>query len=401
MEEILREIYSALDDVLRKGAYINIVFNGEFEHRSQVTFVVKGTVEHYFELTDALETLAPRGVKPALKTLMLGAMFMLKYGSVPDYALVNGVVALAGKMFGQGVRGFVNAVLKKFKTLPPPVGIKKEEADLNAPEFIIRALERDGFDPAAVLRPPINDNVHFRLGRKGKQDDIKDLKGLTPSEAGGWFSKPDPRLKKLNADGAITFISPSSMECVNAFGDIKGKRYLDLCAAPGGKAVYAAEKGAVVTAADIYPHRVDLIKAYARRMGLRLDACANDATKIKNEWINAFDCVATDVPCMGLGVISYRPDTTINKRPGDIESIVGVQKAILNTACKYVAPGGKLVYSTCSVLKAETEEVIKAFLQNNMDFSILGYKNNTEYGRLIMPDGMWDGFFVCLMEKDK
>lgn len=401
MEEVLREIYCALDQVLRKGAYINIVFSGEFKHRSAVTFVVKGVVENYFSLKYALETLAPRGVKPALKPLLMAAMFMLKHGEIPGYAVVNETVAFAGKKFGSGVKGFVNAVLKKYPTLPEPEGIQKREAELNAPEFIIEALEKDGVDPKTVLRPPASDLVHFRLGRKGKTEDLSGLETLTRSEAGGWFSMPDTRLKELNASGKITFISPSSMECVNAFGNINGKKYLDVCAAPGGKSVYAAEKGAEVTAADLYPHRVKLIEAYADRMGVKLNALQNDALCRRQEWLNAFDCVAVDAPCMGLGVISYRPDVTINKRPGDVETIVPVQKAILSEAAEYVAPGGRLVYSTCSVLKAETEEVIKDFLKKRGDFSIYSYKNNTDFGRLIMPDGKWDGFFICVTEKKK
>ena len=380
MQETFAEIYEAVDQVIRRGGYLNIVLSAEFKHRAEVHFVVKGTVEHYFELKFLIEALAPKKVKPALVSLLLPALFMLKYSDIPRFAVTSGAVEFAGKRFGAGVKGFVNAVLKNVDKIPPLTGKKEIEARLNAPYFLVEALEKDGFDAEKILRPEKSRLVHFRLGKKGSPKDLEGLGALESSEAGGWFSEPDKRLSALNSEGKISFISPSSMECVNAFGNIAGKSFLDVAAAPGGKSVYASDKGAAVTAGDIHPHRVELIKSYARRTGAKINALTNDATIFRSDWEGAFDCVLVDAPCMGLGVVGARPDVTLNRSPSDIGTISRLQKSILSVSSRYVKPGGKLVYSTCSLLKAESSAIISDF----------GY---------IMPDDRWDGFFVSVTER--
>ena len=399
MQETLAEIYEAVDQVIRRGGYLNIVLSAEFKHRAEVHFVVKGTVEHYFELKSSIEALAPKKVKPALVSLLLPALFMLKYSDIPRFAVTSGAVEFAGKRFGAGVKGFVNAVLKNVDKIPPLTGKKELEARLNAPYFLVEALEKDGFDAEKILRPEKSRLVHFRLGKKGSPKDLEGLGALESSEAGGWFSEPDKKLSALNSEGKISFISPSSMECVNAFGNIAGKSFLDVAAAPGGKSVYASDKGAAVTAGDIHPHRVELIKSYARRTGAKINALTNDATIFRSDWEGTFDCVLVDAPCMGLGVVGARPDVTLNRSPSDIETISRLQKGILSVSSRYVKPGGKLVYSTCSLLKAESSAIISDFVQNNDEFRILNYKNNCEFGRYIMPDDRWDGFFVSVTER--
>ena len=327
MQETFAEIYEAVDQVIRRGGYLNIVLSAEFKHRAEVHFVVKGTVEHYFELKFLIEALAPKKVKPALVSLLLPALFMLKYSDIPRFAVTSGAVEFAGKRFGAGVKGFVNAVLKNVDKIPPFTGKKELEARLNAPYFLVEALEKDGFDAEKILRPEKSRLVHFRLGKKGSPKDLEGLGALESSEAGGWFSEPDKRLSALNSEGKISFISPSSMECVNAFGNIAGKSFLDVAAAPGGKSVYASDKGAAVTAGDIHPHRVELIKSYARRTGARINALTNDATIFRSDWEGAFDCVLVDAPCMGLGVVGARPDVTLNRSPSDIGTISRLQKS--------------------------------------------------------------------------
>ena len=404
METGLREAYKVLDDVLRRGAFVNIALkNVSADSKALVTRIVYGALERRVELDYIISSLTSR-CKPALKTLLVEAAYIVKYmDNIPAYAATDTAVEYAGALFGAGVKGFVNAVLKnvaKGNYSLPASGEKAEEIKYNAPHFIIEALERDGFDPAAFLLPPRKEGVHFRISSKYTAEQISPLvPDMRPSPVGGYISKPSAALEGLNAEGKITFQSPSSMECVHALGDLEGKTLLDACAAPGGKAVYAAELGAAVTARDMHPHRTRLIRSYAERMGVKLKTETRDATIRYPEDDMKFDRVLLDVPCSGLGVLSSRPDVVLNKRAGDIEELTRVQYNILSVSSGYVKRGGILVYSTCTPLKAETERQIERFLQNNVDFRILDYKNNTEFGRIIMPDTLMDGFFVAAMER--
>ena len=212
-----------------------------------------------------------------------------------------------------------------------------------------------------------------------------------------------------NLDGIkgnlFTVQSLSSLYVCKAFGDVKDKNLLDLCAAPGGKSVYLSAMGAKVTSCDIHPHRVELIKKYAKRMGENLNAFVNDASQTKQEFIDKFDCVLCDVPCSGFGVADSKPDIKLFKTKEDIQSLANLQKQILEVSSQYVKVGGELVYSNCSILKEENEEIINKFLEKHMEFKICKYEiteKNEMYKFLednkyfkVYPTEKNDGFFIC------
>ena len=177
---------------------------------------------------------------------------------------------------------------------------------------------------------------------------------------------------------------------------------MDLCAAPGGKAVYAATLiGADVTACDIHPHRVELIKSYAKSAGVKINAIQNDATVFKPSFESAFDCVICDVPCSGVGVIKNKPDVMLNRKEEDLRSLAELQYKIISTAARYVKPSGTLCYSTCTVFKEENEDVANRFLSENPDFENLSagcekaQACTDGYVRLYPQTHGCDGFFVA------
>ena len=403
MLEAMEKAYSVLDDVFRKGAFVNIAIKkAECTEKQLMTGIVYGTVERYYECEYIISKLA-RSVKPALKSLLYECVYMIGHMRMPAYAVVDAAVNTAGKIFGSGVRGFVNAVLKNVaagKVVLPESGNEYEKIKYNAPNFIIEKLRSDGFDPALFLLPVQKDKVHFRIGRLSDVGRVlSSIADAKVSPVGGYVASACPELEKLSAEGVITFQSPSSIECVKAFGDLNGKKLLDVCAAPGGKAVFAAQSGAEVTALDIYPHRVGLIRSYAERMGVKLTTKVADATIFDPNFSEAFDCVLADVPCSGLGVVSARPDITLNKTENDFVKLCRVQAAILKVASKYVAPGGRLVYSTCTPLKDETENRIREFVSENVGFRVANPTEDSLFGRYIYPDEIMDGFFVSVLER--
>ncbi len=182
-------------------------------------------------------------------------------------------------------------------------------------------------------------------------------------------------------------------------------RVLDCCSAPGGKSFAAAiamgGRGQI-TACDIHGHKTGLIEKGAQRLGLtNITVRQQDATIFVPEWEEKMDVVIADVPCSGLGIIRKKPDIRY-KDLEQMKALPELQSRILNNQARYVRPGGILIYSTCTVLKRENEEVVEGFLKEHPDYlpeklDLPGIfpKNETGMLTLIPGDYDTDGFFIC------
>ena len=186
-------------------------------------------------------------------------------------------------------------------------------------------------------------------------------------------------------------------------------RILDCCAAPGGKSFAAAIATAGlgrVTSCDIHDHKVPLIQNGALRLGIEnLTALQQDASENVNEWNNAFDAVIADVPCSGYGIIRKKPDIRYKKYE-DMAELPTLQLAILKNQSRYVKPGGLLMYSTCTLVRAENEDVVERFLKDNTDFYLEAlplpacFPENSS-GMMALVPGQYDtdGFFIARMRR--
>jgi 16S rRNA (cytosine967-C5)-methyltransferase len=173
---------------------------------------------------------------------------------------------------------------------------------------------------------------------------------------------------------------------------------LDLCAAPGGKTGYIAElmknKGSI-TACDIYPHRLDLIKANMKRIGAGITELKQmDASEYESSMESAFDYVLADVPCSGLGVAAGKPEIKLTTDPSDYAELVSIQAGILANAIRYARPGGIVMYSTCTLNKEENEAVVKQVLSK-----LSGFARIVEMNTLLPYNGKV-GFFYSIIRKN-
>ena len=403
---LLRKTYDYLSKIIREGAYINVVLSDlkDTEDRALITKMVYGVTERYYELNQIISVLCPKSPKPAIKVVLMQAIYAIQYLEIPNYAIVNASVDLVQDIGKKELKGFVNAVLKKATrgeyTLP-----KDEksvlEAKYNLPYPLIQAVRNDcGENAESVLNPPRDANEHIRISLKANVKEALEYVGeYKESEVGGYFVKNTEQVKRLFERGKITFQSPSSMFAVQALGDVKGKSVLELCSAPGGKAVYTAERGGEVTACDIHPMRVRLIEKYATRMGVKLKTQVNDAKKERKEWLNKFDVVTVDVPCSGLGVIAKRPDIALSYDSKEYAKLVEEQRAILKQGAKYVKRGGILLYSTCTILKTENEVAVRNFLIKHSDFEIEPFEGAESGEITLYPNDNYDGFFVAKLRR--
>jgi len=187
-------------------------------------------------------------------------------------------------------------------------------------------------------------------------------------------------------------------------------RVLDCCAAPGGKSFAAAiamEGRGEVTSCDVYAHKAELIKNGAARLGLEnVHAMQRDATQPSRAWEQGFDTVIVDAPCSGYGIIRKKPDIRY-KDPDTMKSLPQLQLQILQNQSRFVKPGGTLMYSTCTLVRAENEGVVGAFLHNNTDFYLeplqlpdIFAKNETGMQALVPGEYDTDGFFIARLRRN-
>ncbi|KID44972.1 16S rRNA (cytosine(967)-C(5))-methyltransferase [Levilactobacillus brevis] len=243
---------------------------------------------------------------------------------------------------------------------------------------------------------------------------------VTPSQvAANAFRLDDKAANQsaLFADGAITIQDESAMLPVEALQLRPGDQVLDACAAPGGKttqiaAQLDAHSGGKVTALDLHEKKVKLIEANAERLHVtdRVDAVALDARKIDDRFPKKqFDRILVDAPCSGLGLIRRKPEIRYEKTPQDIQQLQRVQLDILNAVSKKLKPNGILVYSTCTILDTENDEVVAQFLATHPEFSPMrvttaqNIKSDRSTDTLkIYPDDFdSDGFFVSAFRRQK
>ena len=186
-----------------------------------------------------------------------------------------------------------------------------------------------------------------------------------------------------------------------------GQKVLDCCAAPGGKTFAAAMAGAgEITSCDIHPHKIDLIAKGAVRLGLsQINALQQDATVFNPHWEEKMDTVIADVPCSGFGIIRKKPDIRY-KSLAEAAELPALQQEIINNAARYVKPGGLLLYSTCTLVQAENEDVVEFFLRTHQEFTteplpLPAVFPKNERGTLALVPGEYDtdGFFICRLRR--
>ena len=403
--------YDILCDVYKNKAYNNVALKNAYVHPKKNTIlkIVNGTLENHYFLLAILNQLSEKSPRLAIKILLMQSIFCIKILEMNESAVKKMALEIAQERGKKEVSDFIIFVLSQVKSESINVkqnSVKALEIEYNTPYWLIKALKNDY--PKAykkILKTSNYDKVHIRLISTADKKRFEQENPDHEKTLSGYYVKLDDKIKELLIKGEIFVQSLTSTFAVLSMGDVNEKNVLDVCSAPGGKAVYLAEKGAHVTACDIHPHRLDLIRAYAEKSKVELNIVAQDATLFNPMFENKFDCILVDAPCSGIGVLSKRKDIIFNRKESDIQELAKLQLSILNNSKAYLKEGGILIYSTCTMLKRENEEVIEQFLSKNNNFVLqtiadLPYNNN---GMLqFLPDGKgMDGFFIARMSKSE
>ncbi len=410
MKNHINDAVKILSKIFADGTYSNIALNEN--DVSDMTFkLVYGVLENNIKIDYILKQLIDK--KPqnyVLNLLKVGVCALLIINNVPPYAIVSETVEVA-KMNGKiGAGGFINAVMKKVSNteykLPTADDNNYLEINFSKPQWFINKLlsEYGKARTMEVLSEPSYELEHIRVNTKLTTiDKVKsklDKSGVryTESKCGGMNVRLDKTVKNLFRNGFLTVQSPSSMLAVQALNPQGKCKVLDLCSAPGGKAVFISEMcpDAKILACDIHPHRIELIEKYAKRMrACNISTTISDATKFKTEYENGFDYVLVDAPCSCLGTYKKHPDVFLTRQESDIEKLSKTQKEIIDNAVRYVKKGGTLVYSTCTLFKEENSEIRDYILSKGsfkLDKMNICFSNNGELQ--LLPHKEYDGFYI-------
>ena len=372
--------YRVLSRIFSEGAYLSDALRSDTgEDRAKLTYLVYGVLDRAVEL-DFIIGQCCRAPKPAAKLILRIGTFLGRYSRMPAYAAVDECVKLCRELGKEGLCGFVNATLRR--CIECEISYPRGRAEALAvrysfPEWIVKKyLRQYGADAEKLLAFRPETREHIRVRGEGKTfREALAAAGVTFSES----KLPDAVFADYGALLAAGLpgedyvkMNEGSMEiCRLAAEDEVPARILDACAAPGGKSCYLADlfPEAEVTACDIHPHRLELIAAYAKRLKIKsVSPLLQDAREFRQEWESGFGLVLADVPCSGLGVLYSKPDIKLTRRPEDIPALAEIQEGILRNLCRYVAPGGALVYSTCTTLREENEDVVFRFVRDHPGF---------------------------------
>ncbi len=397
-------IYRALEKVYFDKAYSGLVLNSVLKNvlpsdKAFITKVFYGVIEKDSYLNYVIANLSKTRPKPKIALVMKIGFYQLFFTDQKQYAVVSSTVELCKSIGKKEVAGYVNATLKNYKSVVFPNKSRQIEylsVFGSVPSWLAKKLIKQyGFDfSLEMLSYPLTSKTHIRHNPYKTSRECLENKIPDAEKSPYGFFVTESEMEKLSPDEYIVQSLSSIYAVMFYLKGTDGGKLLDVCSAPGGKAVLAAKVGNFdVTACDIHAHRTELIKKYARKTGTELTVEQNDATVFRPDWSDSFDVVVCDVPCSGIGVIKSKPDVLLNRQESDISELASIQLKILTTSANYVKKGGKLCYSTCTVLKEENECVIEKFLLENDNFEVDKAEDDGIL-RLYPHTDNCDGFFV-------
>jgi 16S rRNA (cytosine967-C5)-methyltransferase len=375
--------------------------------------------------------LAAKAPPPAVESLLVSAIALLwPTGDVPPYAphtLVDQAVAAARRRT-PAASGFINAVLRRFvreRERIVAAAIRDPQGAFNHPPWWIERVRRDwpvawqALLAADQHHPPMTLRVNARRGDAAGYVARLAAHGIAAEAIAAHavrLAAPLPvHALPGFADGAVSVQDASAQRAAPLLlGSAmpRGARVLDACAAPGGKAAHLLELADIdLLALDADPLRLQHVQQTLNRLSLTARLAAADARDTASWWDGRpFDAILLDAPCSGSGVVRRHPDIRWLRRPGDIAALATTQRELLDALWPLLKPGGRLLYATCSVFRAEGHEAIDAFLQRSggaaprLDPASPGHllplaDNRNEGARPSSGAAAGDGFFYALLHK--
>ena len=416
LEILEKKQYShyVIKQVLDKYGYL------DKKERSFIKRVTEGCIERCIELDyilDSFSKVPAKKMKPLIRNLMRMSVYQIFYmDGTPDSAVCNEAVKLAGKRGFSSLKGFVNGVLRNIARNKETVVYPDKKQDMmhyfsvtySMPEWIVKLwTERFGAEKTEQIlqglltERPVTVRMEESMDLERKETLLSEIEeaGITYTQVHdlpyAYELQNVDRVEMIPgfAEGLLMVQDAGSMAIIEAADIQKNQNIIDVCGAPGGKAIHAAGKmqnTGFVTVRDISERKVGIMEGNIVRSGYtNMKAEVFDATVLDEANVEQADVVIADLPCSGLGVIGRKADIKYRVQPEDIDSIAALQREILAIVWQYVKPGGKLVYSTCTLTEQENESNTRWFLENHPFTKVKE--------RMLIPgiDGT-DGFYMAV-----
>jgi len=417
-----------LSRVLQDGQSLTAALDNAFlsmesaKDRAFIQALCYGVCRQFHRLDFILSQLLDKPLKDVdVKSLALVGLYQLKFMRVKPHAAVSETVLAARKK--PWAKSLINAVLRTYLREQEGLEHKADKfqvAALSHPDWLIKQIQQDwpeqalniflenNLQPPMVLRVNLakTSREHY-LQLLTEKDIAAEAVSFCPSAIR--LDKPVPvDLLPGFAEGMVSVQDAAAQLAAGLLDVQPGQRVLDVCAAPGGKTAHILETQAQLkelVAVDIDASRMLRVSENCQRLGLQATLVVGDAANPEGWWDGQpFDRILLDAPCSALGVIRRHPDIKLLRRAEDIGQLQAMQKTILQAVWPLLAPGGLLVYATCSILKQENEQQVQAFLAEHNDAAELpieaGWGISGICGRQILTgESAMDGFYYARISK--
>lgn len=381
--------------------------------RAALIDLTHGTLRRYGRVQAIVRELSQRGTANGLvEALLWCALYALESKRYGDHTVVDQAVKACAALEQWAAKGYVNALLRRFlreRTALESQLARDDVARYQHPQWwidLLRVAYPDawqGILDGGNGHPPMCLRVNARRAAVDEYSAQLAAESIVARRVGPvalLLERPVPIERLPGFDAGMVSVQDLGAQRATGALDLRpGQRVLDACAAPGGKSAHILEHANVrLTAVDIDGARASRIGANLERLGLHAEIRVGDAAEARAWWDGEpYDRILADVPCSASGVVRRHPDVKWLRRAGDVASYVARARAILAALWPLLAPGGKLLYATCSVFPQENAELMEGFLAG-----VPGARRIAPADGLPgqwLPDAEHDGFFYALIEK--
>jgi len=396
------------------------------QDRAFVQELCYGVMRWYFRLSAVLTSMMNRELKPKhtdIKVLLMIGLYQYEYLHIPEHAIVSATVSACDDLHKPWAKKLVNALLRRYQRERGPL-LEQLSRDISIqqshPDWLIRELQNDYPQqwPQILMannqRPPMFLRINQRLTTRTGYLDKLTRENMAADDTA--WSTVGIKLAQPVAveflpgflDGLVSVQDLAAQLATALLEPATGHRILDACAAPGGKLAHLLEtvNGLCdVVAVELVPARMQKLKQTLDRLRLQVKIVEGDAQTPETWWDGEqFDRILLDAPCSASGVIRRHPDIKILRRKEDLAVITRTQMNLLGALWPLLKPGGKLLYSTCSVLNCENDLQINEFITTHHDARPATIPDRwgqaTKFGRQILPGQEdMDGFYYARLEK--